>query len=519
MSAFKFLIDTNIVIGLEDDRPVEVGLTDLTRRCSANGVRLFVDAAVDEDIQRDTDLARRAVTLSKLEKFERLKGIVYPDDADLARRYGPINSVNDRSDCRLMFCLDRKASDFLITRDVGLRRRARRVGLGESVLSVEDALVWLRQTFEPAAVELPYVVEREAYAVDKSDPLFDGLRADYPGFDRWYDEKCAREHRKCWVVDVGGALAGVVIRKDETRNDAKVIKSTGQRILKLCTFIMGSRFRGEKFGEQLLKQCLWFAQANRYDVLYVTVFPSKDDLIHLLGAYGFTVTGRQHNGELVIEKVLKKGPLPVDGATDILGLDRASYPRFYDGVRAAKYCVPIQGMYHEKLFPEISFRPQPPLFAASGIARERTATPRQERTPGNTIRKVYLCRAQAKGLKPGDILLFYLSRDRRLAASQSLTTVGIVEQCRESQTADELVVMTARRSVFSAAELSALQARSPAPVKVIDFLLAGHMTPPIGVDDLVAAGIFNGRPPQSIARLDDARYQRLRPMLKLGFEL
>ena len=519
MSAFKFLIDTNIVIGLEDNRPVETGLTDLTRRCSANSVRLFVDAAVDDDIQRDADLARRAVTLSKLEKFERLKGVVYPDDAELARRYGAINSVNDRSDCRLLFCLERKAADFLITRDVGLRRRARRLGLGDRVLSVEDALVWLRQTFEPAAVELPYVVEREAYAVDKCNSLFDGLRADYPGFDKWYDEKCAREHRKCWVVDVGGALAGVVIRKDEMRSDAKVVKSAGERILKLCTFIMGSRFRGEKFGEQLLKQCLWFAQANSYDVLYVTAFPSKEELIQLLSGYGFTVTGRQDNGELVMEKGLKKGPLPVDAATDILALDRASYPRFYDGVRASKYCVPIQGAYHEKLFPEISFRPQPPLFAAGGIARDRTATPHQERTPGNTIRKVYLCRARAKGLKPGDILLFYLSRDPRLAASQSLTSVGIVEQCRESRTADELVVMTARRSVFSADELSAIQAGSPASVKVIDFLLAGHMTPPIGLDDLVAAGIFNGRPPQSIARLDEARYQRLRPMLKLGFEL
>jgi hypothetical protein len=79
--------------------------------------------------------------------------------------------------------------------------------------------------------------------------------------------------------------------------------------------------------------------------------------------------------------------------------------------------------------------------------------------------------------------------------------------------------MTARRLVFSAAELSAIQAQSPAPVKVIDFLLAGHMAPPIGVGDLVAAGIFNGRPPQSIARLDETRYQRLRPVLKLGFEL
>ena len=55
MSAFKFLIDTNIVIGLEDNRPVDAGLTELSRRCSANGVRLFVDAAVDDDIQRDLD--------------------------------------------------------------------------------------------------------------------------------------------------------------------------------------------------------------------------------------------------------------------------------------------------------------------------------------------------------------------------------------------------------------------------------------------------------------------------------
>jgi hypothetical protein len=115
-------------------------------------------------------------------------------------------------------------------------------------------------------------------------PLFDGLRADYRGFDKWYDEKCAREHRKCSVGDVGGALAGVVIRKKEMRSDAKVVKSAGERILKLCTFIIGSRFRREKFGEQLLKQCLWFALANSNDVLCVMAFPRKDELIRLLGA-------------------------------------------------------------------------------------------------------------------------------------------------------------------------------------------------------------------------------------------
>jgi ribosomal protein S18 acetylase RimI-like enzyme len=516
MSEFKFLIDTNIVIGLEDNRPVDAGLTELTRRCSANGVRLFVDTAVDEDIQRDRDTARREVTRSKLEKFERLRGIRYPDDPELARRFGIINSANDRSDCRLLFCLERKATDFLITRDTGLQKRAQRCGLGNAVMSVEDAILWLKQAFEPAAVDLPHVFERDAYAIDPRDPLFDSVRADYPNFDSWFTEKCARKHRKCWVVEVGGLMAGIVIRKDETRVEAN-IKSPGNKILKLCTFKMAPSHRGGKFGEQLLKQCLWFAQSNGYDVVYLTAFADKEDLLHLLHAYGFSTTGRRDNGELVVEKVLRKGVLQADSQTDLLDLDRTAYPRFYDGERATKYCVPIRGAYHERLFPEISFRAPLPLFA--GMARERTASPKQDHAPGNTIRKVYLCRAQVKNLQPGDLLLFYLSKDKRLEWSQSLTTVGIVERWRESRTAEELIRVTAKRSVFSAAELTAMQIESERPIKVIDFLLAGHSAPPVRLAELLETGILNGGPPQSIVRIDEKRYQRLRPLLKLGFDL
>ena len=37
---------------------------------------------------------------------------------------------------------------------------------------------------------------------------------------------------------------------------------------------------------------------------------------------------------------------------------------------------------------------------------------KEKRTPGNTIRKVYLCRASTSRLKPGSILLFYRSRSQ-----------------------------------------------------------------------------------------------------------
>ena len=215
----------------------------------------------------------------------------------------------------------------------------------------------------------------------------------------------------------------------------------------------------------------------------------------------------------------KPAPSPrVDGQTDILAFDRASYPRFYDGERVAKYCVPIQGDYHAKLFPEISFAKPLPLFSGAGLPRERTATAHKERTPGNTIRKVYLCRAQARGLRPGDILLFYMSQDDLLEASQSITTIGIVEQWRESRTLEELMLTTARRSVFSQDELARLHKARSTPVKVIVFLLVGHLATPVGLKQLLELAIFNGRPPQSIAELGERRYQRLRAHLNLGFQ-
>jgi len=65
MSGFKFLIDTNIVIGLEDNHQVDGSLAELARRCATHHVRMFVDEAVDDDVCRDNDLARKAVTLSK----------------------------------------------------------------------------------------------------------------------------------------------------------------------------------------------------------------------------------------------------------------------------------------------------------------------------------------------------------------------------------------------------------------------------------------------------------------------
>ena len=144
---------------------------------------------------------------------------------------------------------------------------------------------------------------------------------------------------------------------------------------------------------------------------------------------------------------------------------------------------------------------------------------REERTPGNTIRKVYLCRAKTTMIKPGDVLFFYMSKDESYAATQSITTIGIAEQVINVSTVDDLVRHTAKRSVFSAEELVRMNPRPSSPVKVIDFLLIGHLQPAIPLSDLLAQGVFKNRPPQSIAGLGETRYKALKPNLRLGFDL
>jgi len=116
-------------------------------------------------------------------------------------------------------------------------------------------------------------------------------------------------------------------------------------------------------------------------------------------------------------------------------------------------------------------------------------------------------------------LLFYMSKDDRYAASQSITTVGVVEQVIDVTTVNDLIRHTAKRSVFSAGDLSEMNPSVNSAVKTIDFLLAGHIEPPVRLDALIRDGVFSSRPPQSIAELTEERYVRLKPLIQLGYKL
>jgi ribosomal protein S18 acetylase RimI-like enzyme len=515
MVGSKLLLDANIFIALEDPKVVPPAVATLAQKAYLHGIALYLDEACVDDIRRDPNLERREATLSKLRKFPLLDRIAHRSREMQSSRFGPIKDDNDRCDVLMLDTLDLGVVDFLVTEDRGIHKRAEHAGLRRRVFTVLEALVWVQRTFEPREFKLRFIETRKAHQISPDDPIFEGLRQDYPPFDEWFS-KCRRAHRDCWTVEINGQLAGLVIRKDETHAEAGTVH-LGPRILKICTLKMKPEFHGEKFGEQLLKKVLWFAQGNAYDLIYLTVFPKQEVLISLLATFGFEVTATQSNGELVMERPMLSGEFAqLPEGNDPLAFDLRAYPRFYDGPLVNKFIIPIQSEFHIILFPEIAEARDLPLFPSEKFMV--TSSRGRDRTPGNTIRKVYICRSPTRTLRAGDVVLFYLSKTPELVRSQSLTTVGIVEQARLAATATDLIRLVGRRSVYRRDSLEAMSPSAESPVLVIDFLLNGHFGPQVPLQALFDARAFVGKPPQSIKRVADEIYQGLKPAMQVTFE-
>ncbi|MBX9661015.1 MAG: hypothetical protein K2X00_20855 [Nitrospiraceae bacterium] len=508
MSAPKYLIDTNVFIGLEDNAEVAPNSALLQSLATKHGVTIYVHAAAIDDIERDRDPKRRAVSLSKIAKFPIIEKVIGLKVAELESTYGKLAKPNDIVDATLLHALQIGVVDFLVTEDQALHARATRASasLGARLLYVADAVSLLRTTYEGIEVFLPAIREVDAHTIALEDPIFTSLRADYPGFDDWWRQKCVRAMRKCWIVLDGTEIAGLVVRKDElpAATDATL---PGEKILKISTFKVRAENRGVKLGELLLKQILWFAQSNRYDVVYITAFEKQATLLALLEYYGFHHTSTNTNGEKIYEKIISRSRLDPGSGQSLFDIARMNYPRFATGDKVPAYAIPIVSEFHEVLFPELAQRSQLTLFNDVGF-----------RTPGNTIRKVYLCRSPAHLTKPGALVFFYKGKSA-LAPSQAITTVGVFEGMALAYSTEDLRRLAGGRSVYSDVNLVAMSASQQRPVKVINFLLAGHIDPPIHLNLLKREGVFKGHPPQSITRLGPEKVKAVLAHANLGFDV
>jgi GNAT superfamily N-acetyltransferase len=511
MNAQTYLIDTNVIIGLEDNHTVQPAFAELHSLAARHQVGIFVHEAARDDIARDKNESRRCISLSKLDKFQQLMKVRGLTEQELETEFGPLRKHNDVVDATLLHALKICAVDFLVTQDKGLHERARRFSseLGRRVLHVADAVDLLKITFDPKESRVRYIEEALAHTIPLNDEIFVSLREDYLEFDKWWREKCVAQHRSCWIV-YDDCVAGLVVRKDESSNDTDSTKKCN-KILKLCTFKVRPEKRGTKLGELLLKKIFWFAQVNSYDLVYVTTYRNQVSLIDLLEYYGFINTYEKSDGELIYEKEFSTRRLERKQGESLYETDRLNYPRFIAHPDVRAFGIPIRELYHDTLYPDLKSLHQPDLF-------ENDSPGSGPKTPGNTIRKVYLCRAPSNLATAGSLLFFYKGKSKS-PPSQALTAIGILEEVALAKSTKDLMLLTGGRSVYSEQELEQWNASKRSPVKVINYLLVSYIDPIITLPQLVSDRVFKGHPPQSIFEISGEKLQLIIARLKLGFDL
>jgi predicted nucleic acid-binding protein len=115
MSIQTYLIDTNVIVGLEDHRTVQPAFAALLSVAAKHKVEIVVHEAARDDIHRDRDISRRTISLSKLEKFQVLKKVRGLERSELERKFGTLSRPNDVVDATLLDSVERGTADFLIS--------------------------------------------------------------------------------------------------------------------------------------------------------------------------------------------------------------------------------------------------------------------------------------------------------------------------------------------------------------------------------------------------------------------
>ena len=488
----KLLVDTNIIIPMEPattlDFEVNTPLaTEFHRLAAISGNRICVHPAVSHDLDRDTNLNRSAVRRVALGRFDSIRPVPALVTAQEGVLGTPETGSNDWVDNELLKALAADAVDYLVTEDLAIHRKARRLNLPNRVLTLSDAISMLRDLFDRAPPPPPSVHEVFVYQLDSTDPIFESIRSDYhPGFDEWL-AKCKRRDSKAYVVkSPSGKLAGLCIIKPE----GHLPDGRKGKVLKLCTFKVSEQESGNRYGELLLKAAFDYLFENNYEFTYFTVLPKHQPLIEFAEDFGFEAIGTQGTGELVMVKELR---VPEGAAESLSPLDlHVQYgPKVisYNGNKT--HIVPIQPHYHNVLFPE---------------GERQMVFGLGNRPCGNSIKKAYLSNSRNTGIRPGDNLLFYRSRDEG-----AVTVVGIVEGAQRSSTPDEIARYVGKRTVYSYSEIQGMCKKG---VLAINFRLSTILRDPLTLDSLLKSGALRGAP-QSITEVKREGIEWLRQTIRM----
>ena len=488
----KFLLDTNIVISVEPTSPDDAELgtpisAELIALLSKGGHSAYVHPASVAELDGDKNAERRGLRNQLLAKYPKLPSpprVPATLETTLGR---PDPGSNDEIDHRMLAAVIVDSIDYLVTEDQKLIKKARRIGVGNCVLTPGDAVATLRR-LDPTFSGPPLVVDKVvAHDLDPADPIFNSFRADYPGFDAWM-KRCRLSHRDAWVIRGREMLGAVCIIKSEEDGE----HGLPGRLLKLCSFKVSDHSRGHRYGELLLKAVFTHAFGNWYDHVYVEVFPKYEELVDLFESFGFEkLPALTAKGEIVLSKPLRFS------SVDYREMDPLQFHvRFGPKFLKAKdvFVVPIRPHYHEMLFPE--YTRQGELFGAT-------------KPYGNSILKAYLCHSPTRKLTPGSAVLFYESK-----GIGQIECVGVVEATLVSQNSAEIARFVGLRTVYSHTEIETM-CRHREVLAILFRQASNALASPLSIQELTRHDVLK-RAPVSITQAREGGLKWIREQIELS---
>lgn len=488
----KILIDTNILIQLEDNRIIGKDFSKFYALAISNGCKiLYHPNAIPKDIERDKDTERRNVILSKLQKYERLENCAEPTDDFLENIKD--NKINDKIDNRQLFQLFKGYVDCFVTQDNGIHSKASKFGLKSKVLSVKDALEKLEKQFIIEIPQHPILKEQSIRNIEYyfETEFFESLRNDYgkEKFKEWL-RKCVIEDRKCYSLVVDNNLQAILIYNIEKVEDHK-IEGIFDKVLKICTLKVSNDAFGIKLGELFLNKMFAFCINHKIGYLYLTVYEKQEQLISLLEKFGFEkqiFTNNQGLSEIRMIKCLDKSKISnSDNAFKI-------HPFYSDGESVNKFVIPIRPEFYGTLFKDGKLR-QPTLFDSAPDSINEIQ--------GNTIVKAYISNTRIKNLNQGDLLLFYSSKTDKV-----IEPIGILESATQVDNFDDLWEIVKKKTVFSQSQLSEMLTKK-GRLHVITFRLITYMDKKIKLPKIKGIDSFKNKL-QTVTRLKEQDYLSLK---------
>jgi hypothetical protein len=164
-----------------------------------------------------------------------------------------------------------------------------------------------------------------------------------------------------------------------------------------------------------------------------------------------------------------------------------------------KFIVPIYPAYHTDLLPDSILRTEDPEDFAEG------------RRHRNALEKVYVSRSWERGLRAGDLIVFYRTRSGGAGHYTSVaTSLGIVESVRDGfKSGDEFVAACRKRSVFTDKELlEHWNYRASNRPFIVDFLFVHAFPKRPNLKQLKELKIIT-EAPRGFERIQDEGFQRL----------